>query len=222
VGAIRGPLAGAVETEDDWTRKRRKTMTKTHYCPKGHECENLAAQSGYPKIYCPTCPGSWQSDADLLQAGGSVETDGQRVKLYDVYAYPVGVVKTPNVLAASPQAAIEAVDERVAWRECFASDGDGKNVEFVDFAESFESFQVCEKGQDETSHLFLEDGVTRVNVGPLMALARFLAIAPEMCLLLGRLARSRDDADLELVQQMLKGLLQDIAPQLLEKDQDSE
>jgi len=198
-------------------------MTKKYYCPKGHECENLTAHLGYPGIYCPACPGSWQREDDLLQAGGSVETDdGRRVKLYDVYAYPIGVVKTPNVLAASPQAAIEAVDERVAWRECFAIDGgDGKNVEFVDFAESFESFQVCEKGQDETAHLFLEDGVTRVKMGPMLALARFLALAPEMYMLLDCLARSRDDADLARVQQMLKGLLQEIAPQLLEKDQDS-
>lgn len=209
-------------------------MTKTYYCPKGHECKDYTVDlQGHvcedyipdlrgPGIYCLVCLVRWQSDADLLQAGGSVETDdGQRVKLYDVYAYPVGVVKTPNVPAASPQAAIEAVDERVAWRDCFAIDGgDGKNVEFVDFAEAFESFQVCEKGQDETAHLFLEDGVTRVKMGPMMALARFLAIAPEMCMLLDRLARSRDDADLTRVQQMLKGLLNDVAPQLLEQNSD--
>jgi len=198
-------------------------MTKTYYCPKGHECEDYIPDLQGPGLYCLVCLDCWQSDADLLRSGGSVETDGRRAKLYDVYAYPVGVVKTPNVLAASPQAAIEAVDERVAWRECFALDGgDGKNVEFVDFAEAFESFQVCEKGQDETAHLFLEDGVTCVKMGPMLALARFLAIAPEMCMLLDRLARSRDEADLAMVQEMLKGLLNDVAPQLLEQNADGE
>jgi hypothetical protein len=194
--------------------------TKTYYCPQGHECEDHTTDLQDPGIYCLLCPDRWQHDDDLLRSGGSVETDGQRVKLYDVYAYPVGVVKAPNVLAASPEAAIEAVYERVEWRDCFASDGDGKNVEFVDFAESFESFYVYEKDPDKAPRLFLEDGKTCVKMGPTMALTRFLEIAPGVCGLLERLLQSGQSADLAQAHQTLRDLLNDVAPRLLEKDQE--
>lgn len=77
--------------------------------------------------------------------------------LYDVYIYPIGVVRVTNVEADSMPDAIEAAMQQMDWDKVFPPDA---AVQYADDVDGFLVDLAGEESDKGASTYYLEDGVT--------------------------------------------------------------